>query len=105
MKDYSVQEVATLMQVMPNTVNNWIRQGKLEATGAKPKEWSISQDALINFVREHPSKAKLMDILDRLMSQRKATADELYRIDKCIMEVQQLYKQRTKNSKISYEFD
>lgn len=104
MKFYTIPEVAALANVTPSTVRNWVKQGKLEAAQTKPRELSVSEEALIKFVQENPKKVNVMDILESLNAQRKAAAEELSRIDKCISEMQQLYRKRTKNSKICYTF-
>lgn len=51
--DMSVRQVANLLQVHPQTVQRWIREGRLDAYRVGDRLLRVTVDAVETFLREH----------------------------------------------------
>lgn len=58
MKNYSVQEIAQLLDLNPETIRRWIRTGKLKADCKSRKSGNVvSENALQEFLNSYPKYA------------------------------------------------
>lgn len=54
---YTVEDVATLLSVHPDTVRRWIKNKELHALNLGPRAgYRISKVALEDFIREHEER-------------------------------------------------
>jgi len=61
MKTYTVKEIAEMLQIDPETVRRWIRQGKLQAEQSSRKEGNvISEQRLQTFLAQTPKYAGMV---------------------------------------------
>ncbi|MGO8946881.1 MAG: helix-turn-helix domain-containing protein [Ktedonobacterales bacterium] len=55
---YTVEDVATLLSVHPDTVRRWIKNNELRALNLGPRAgYRISKAALDDFIREHEQRS------------------------------------------------
>lgn len=52
-KNYTVQEVADICRVTPETVRLWLRRGFLEGTRGNHRSWLIPESKLQKYLEEH----------------------------------------------------
>ena len=58
MANYSVKQIAEMLDTNPETVRRWIRAGRLESSQASKKEGNVvSEDALKTFLERTPKYA------------------------------------------------
>ena len=58
MKKYNVQQISELLNVTPETVRRWIREGKLNAKQTSKKEGNVIEESdLQKFVEKVPKYA------------------------------------------------
>lgn len=63
MANYSVKQIAEMLDTNPETVRRWIRAGRLESSQASKKEGNVvSEEALKTFLERTPSMQQLRPV-------------------------------------------
>lgn len=86
---YTVCQIASMLNVNPETVRRWVRNGELDAikTDCKKEGFLIDEKSILNFTNSHK---KYKGLIDQSNQQKSDTIQRLYEIRKRVEKIEKL---------------